>query len=127
MDTEYQWRQDESGNWYYLASDGNWYLYTPPDDVVEAGRQVPWHNGETEDHPTDHQPSGSASQARAEHTRSYLDDQRRDKDRRRMSVGSRTKDIGEKLDRYSQVLSPKKGTSSRKGSRKNADDPKTKG
>ncbi|KAF6822977.1 hypothetical protein CMUS01_10878 [Colletotrichum musicola] len=110
MDTEYQWRQDESGNWYYLASDGNC-----------------WHNGETEDHPTDRQQSASTSQARAEQTRSYLDDQRREKDRRRMSEGSRTKDIGETLDRYSEVLSPKKGTSSRKGSRKNADDSKTKG
>ncbi|KAF6833864.1 aspartate aminotransferase protein [Colletotrichum plurivorum] len=52
MDTEYQWQQDESGNWFYLASDGNWHLYTPPDDVIEV--TIPddvveggsWHNGQ---------------------------------------------------------------------------------
>nr|XP_036578833.1 uncharacterized protein CTRU02_11087 [Colletotrichum truncatum]KAF6786216.1 hypothetical protein CTRU02_11087 [Colletotrichum truncatum] len=42
MNNEYQYYQDESGQWYYSTGDGNWYPCAPPvhDENVETGSET---------------------------------------------------------------------------------------
>ncbi|KAF6824386.1 cyclin-dependent protein kinase complex component [Colletotrichum plurivorum] len=89
MDTEYQWRQDENGQWYFLASDANW----------------------------SHEPECLTAPLRTETPSYYTSKESRAKD---------AKKILDEVDEVDEGLRPKQGSSSKRGSRKNADDPKAK-
>ncbi|KAL0937323.1 uncharacterized protein CTRU02_207054 [Colletotrichum truncatum] len=80
MNNEYQYYQDESGQWYYSTGDGNWYPCAPPvhDENVETGS---WYEDQNEEHPGIQQPV--TTENRNSETADYVSERYRDEDRRR--------------------------------------------